>query len=1096
MNFARARQLLQSFDLTNLFIEELGWDRFYGTLAVQVDGQEWSLSPIAQKRGLGAYACPALTDGRMPDYVTRRKIDLQVRKSMHEHLIIYTDTHHTRQKWQWVRREPGRPMATREYDFSQGQSGDAILQRLQAVAFSFEEEENLTISEVTTRVRSAFDLDRVTKRFYERFKSEHASFMKFLQGIPDESLQRWYVSVTLNRLMFVYFVQKKQFLDNDPDYLRNQLARSRTVGQDRFYRGFLCPLFFEGFARKASERPAEVNRLLGNVPYLNGGIFQRHQIEEAYGQAIQIPDMAFEKLFEFFDGYRWHLDERPLRADNEVNPDVLGYIFEKYINQKQMGAYYTKEDITEYIDKNTILPYLFDQVRAAQPDAFDATAWPLLRAEPDRYIYPAVLHGMNLELPPEIETGVQVVAARSEWNKAAPPEFALPTEIWRETVARRQRCAELRTKLASGEIHEVNDLITYNLDIRQFAQDVIAAIETPDLLRAFFKALEAIKVLDPTVGSGAFLFAALNILEPFYEACLERMRVFLDELDSSSERRSPDTLADFRQLLTRMAQHPNERYFILKSIIVHNLYGVDIMDEAVEICKLRLFLKLVAQVDTAEHVEPLPDIDFNIRAGNTLVGFARQDDVEKALREMRIGKNKEGVQDRLFVMAEEADDLKRIRAKAEVVERLFGMFHQQQTELGGDVRAEDKAELQARLRELEDELNVHLARQYGLHNPRGDEFQKWRETHKPFHWFVEFYSIMKYGGFDVIVGNPPYLNLSGFSAYGLIDYQTTDTNNLYPLVLERCKRIVTLKGRQGYIVPISATSTEGYLSLQKVLSKRKKFISCYDDRPAHLFNDLDKNTLSVILLAELVDDAIGLSTRLCRWNGIERPTLFHLLQYQPLQKSKLLGCQPKIGTSIETNIWNKIWAQDKILSTFYARYRRFPVFYSRKINAFLQILDFTPEVRDGKGQIRPPSEFKQINFDTQLMADSVYCCLSSSLFRWFVDVTSDGSHLNKREIDNFPFDPSIQKEAEFITDLADRLSTSMKATAATRTMRYSHDTLTVECIIPKFSKLIIDEADRFLARHYNFTDEELDFIINYDIKYRMGASLEEKDDEE
>ncbi|MFH0731237.1 MAG: hypothetical protein V2B19_33440 [Pseudomonadota bacterium] len=51
----------------------------------------------------------------------------------------------------------------------------------------------------------------------------------------------------------------------------------------------------------------------------------------------------------FFDQYRWHLDERPLRADNEINPDVVGYIFEKYINQKQMGAYYTKEDITEYI---------------------------------------------------------------------------------------------------------------------------------------------------------------------------------------------------------------------------------------------------------------------------------------------------------------------------------------------------------------------------------------------------------------------------------------------------------------------------------------------------------------------------------------------------------------------------------------------------------------------------------------------------------------------------------------------------------------------------------------------------------------------------
>ena len=106
------------------------------------------------------------------------------------------------------------------------------------------------------------------------------------------------------------------------------------------------------------------------MPYLNGGIFQRHQIEKSHGETIQIADAAFEELFDFFEAYQWHLDERPLRNDNEINPDVLGYIFEKYINQnekytsqKQMGAYYTKEDITEYISKNTVIPSLFDAAK-------------------------------------------------------------------------------------------------------------------------------------------------------------------------------------------------------------------------------------------------------------------------------------------------------------------------------------------------------------------------------------------------------------------------------------------------------------------------------------------------------------------------------------------------------------------------------------------------------------------------------------------------------------------------------------------------------------------------------------------------------------
>ena len=118
-------------------------------------------------------------------------------------------------------------------------------------------------------------------------------------------------------------------------------------------------------------------------------------------------------------------------------------------------------------------------------------------------------------------------------------EYGLPTETWRELVARRQRCEELRAKLNAGEVHSINDLITYNLDICQFAEDVIADCEGPELLRAFYRSIaghmpeksnekheSGVSVLDPACGSGAFLFAALNILEPLYEACLDRMAGF------------------------------------------------------------------------------------------------------------------------------------------------------------------------------------------------------------------------------------------------------------------------------------------------------------------------------------------------------------------------------------------------------------------------------------------------------------------------------------------------------------------------------------------------------------------------------------------
>jgi hypothetical protein len=240
----------------------------------------------------------------------------------------------------------------------------------------------------------------------------------------------------------------------------------------------------------------------------------------------------------------------------DINPDVIGYIFEKYINDRAaMGAYYTKEDITEYIAKNTIIPYLFDHVKKDCANAFknDSNLWKMLRENPDRYIYDAVKHGIYEDintdshsepdlageeskkqvrpLPPEIQCGInpeiqkrivkdvdknppQLLELRKEWNKPAPPEYALPTEIWREVVERPNRYFEVRDKIVNGEINEINDFITYNLNIRQFAQDAVHQYEGSDFINSFYKAITKITVLDPTCGSGAFLFAALNILEP------------------------------------------------------------------------------------------------------------------------------------------------------------------------------------------------------------------------------------------------------------------------------------------------------------------------------------------------------------------------------------------------------------------------------------------------------------------------------------------------------------------------------------------------------------------------------------------------------
>ena len=305
---------------------------------------EYILHPVAHKRGMVVYICEA---DPIPNHAVRQQIERQVARTAHEHIIVYTDPSHTNQVWQWVRREPGRPSVSRQHTFNRSQPGDSLIQKLEAIAFQLDEEEELTITTVAGRVRGAFDVDRVTRRFYDRFKSEHSAFLKFIKGIHSRGDREWYASLMLNRLMFVYFIQKKGFLDGDPDYLQNRLQVTKSKhGDDKFhsfYRHFLLRLFHEGLGK--ASRTSELDALLGRVPYLNGGLFDVHEIE-SMNSSIEIPDEAFERIFAFFDAYSWHLDSRPLRSDNEINPDVLGYIFEKYINQRQMGAYYTKEDIT------------------------------------------------------------------------------------------------------------------------------------------------------------------------------------------------------------------------------------------------------------------------------------------------------------------------------------------------------------------------------------------------------------------------------------------------------------------------------------------------------------------------------------------------------------------------------------------------------------------------------------------------------------------------------------------------------------------------------------------------------------------------------
>ena len=1093
LNRDRVKRHLQSFDLRALFIRELGWDHGGADIRATVAGRTFVLGAIAHKRSLVAYQCVADSDGAFPDRSTRQKIERTVAKSVREHLVVFATSDRDTQCWQWVKREAGRPDRTRTHIYNAGQSGEALIQKLERLVFTLEDEDDLTIVDVTGRVSAAFDVETVTKRFYDRFRNEHHAFLDFIEGIKNAADREWYASLMLNRMMFIYFIQKRGFLDSDTDYLRHRLGavrRRRGSGNfHSFYRLFLLRLFHEGLGQPEADRAPELAALLGKVPYLNGGLFDVHDLERDNPE-IHIPDRAFEQIFAFFDAYQWHLDDRRLQNDNEINPDVLGYIFEKYVNQKQMGAYYTKEDITGYISRNTVIPFLFDRARKDCAIAFKrgGGVWRLLSDDPDRYFHEAVRHGITydihrnetlatqLALPPEIAAGINDVAKRGGWNASAPADYALKGETWREHVARRQRYEGIRAQLAAGEVVSIGELITYNLDVEKFAQDVIASSEGPELVGAFWKALTAVAILDPTCGSGAFLFAALNILEPLYNGCLDAMQGFLDDLNRSQRKHRPEKLRDFRTVLEQVAAHASERYCILKSIIIDNLYGVDIMEEAVEICKLRLFLKLVAQLHRDDQIEPLPDIDFNVRAGNTLVGFASLDEVERTLSA-----------DLLRQLS-----LPQIEERAEVADRAFRGFRAMQTEHGMNPSefADAKYELRKRLDELRDELDEYLAGDYGVKVGTWSAYQRWRRSHQPFHWFVEFYGVMHRGGFDVIIGNPPYVRYSEVKdSYTIGAYVTQPCGDLYAFCTERALRLLHLRSYMALIVPISIFGTDGFARLRDLAASMLDplWVSSFANRPSQLFDGAQKR-LSIVM-GRRFQGRRGtiLTSNYIRWRREEFGSLFESrIQYVASDEvDRTLGTLEKLGSGLERRAFRRLVKQRRFGETVGSGVGRHRLFYTRKFGYFLAFLDRVPKmVNCETGRPVVPSELKDIALSSARMVDAVVAGLSSSTFFWFWNVISDCRNLNRRDIMAFPFCPEviaspIRRELEELGRLYLR---ELRKTS--RTMLKSG--LQIETFNYKGCKVILDEIDGVLARHYGFTDEELDFIVNYDIKYRMG----------
>jgi hypothetical protein len=192
---------LKAFDFSGLFTDpSIGWDwpNSGGRLRVPFQEEFIELEAIAEKRGVKVLLVPPLPDGTVMPSDQRKRLEKAVTPLAAEHLLIFSDQAKSRQVWLWTSRLPGKPVRHRELTWEQGRANELLLQKLTTIAFTLDEEEALDVTGVVRRLRDNLDRDKLTKKFYNEFKSQKDRFQKFISGLADKGILAHYTSLMLN----------------------------------------------------------------------------------------------------------------------------------------------------------------------------------------------------------------------------------------------------------------------------------------------------------------------------------------------------------------------------------------------------------------------------------------------------------------------------------------------------------------------------------------------------------------------------------------------------------------------------------------------------------------------------------------------------------------------------------------------------------------------------------------------------------------------------------------------------------------------------------------------------------------------------------
>ena len=589
---------------------------------------------------------------------------------------------------------------------------------------------------------AAFDIEKVSKEFFEKYKELYGKLLNELTRLYDTDkdikrdfdehsiIKEDFAKKTMGQLVFLYFIQKKGWLgvpkdgiwgQGDKKFLRNVFEKDKRYisNYDNFFNDVLEHLFYEALAQKR-ENNDWFDRLNCRIPFLNGGLFEPVNGYEYEVTNLTIDNGIFKDIFDTFDLYNFTVKEdEPLEKEVAVDPEMLGKVFENLLpenTRKGNGAFYTPREIVHYMCQESLINYLYNK-----------------------------LNTKIVKLSSEKQAEQQ-----SLFKKNKIKQMVLTEEIFEENFSREDISFLIRK----------GDSIYSNSNVKETMPDSI--INSASIID---EALSTIKVCDPAIGSGAFPVGMMN----------EIVRV--------------------RATLSKYIGKPDRAVYDLKrNAIEKSIYGVDIDPGAVEIAKLRFWLSLVVDEENTANIKPLPNLDYKIMQGNSLITSYEGIDFDEIVANQPTEKQLD-----LFASKSEKITEKISQKQHEFLKTPYATKKREIKQEIEDLiielvktKFEEKAEKEGKSKDFYEEKIRNFAQNKG-----NRDF---------FPWQLFFADAFDNGGFDIVIGNPPYVQLQKFKGdpvqklYKDAGFKVHDSNgDIYCLFYEKGIDILRKNGCLCYI---------------------------------------------------------------------------------------------------------------------------------------------------------------------------------------------------------------------------------------------------------------------------------------------------------